>query len=111
MPNSVRPEATVGELLPTPHVLLENQRPGHTKMMPRGYRFLFFDPPRAEPVAVFKLHFLSDDIAKAEANHFLKVSSHATVEVWRGTSCLHRQQKPLGFIRDDAYPTDALWRV
>ena len=76
-------------------------------MTPRGYRFLFFDHPRVEAVAVFKIHFLSDDIAKTEAGHFLDVSRHTTVEVWRGTMCLHVQSKPDG-IGGGALPSEKL---
>lgn len=63
-------------------------------MMPRGYRFIFFDQYAPEPAAVFRLHLMSDAIAVTEAHALLAVSTHTYVEVWRGTKRVHRESTP-----------------
>lgn len=58
-------------------------------MLPRGYRFVFFDDAHPEPAAVLQIRYRDDATACAEAGTFLRVSSHNRVEVWRGTQKLH----------------------
>lgn len=58
-------------------------------MMPRGYRFIFFDQDEAEAAAAFLLHLMSDEIAISEAHLLLAVSTHTYVEVWLAGTCIH----------------------